>query len=122
MFLTNLEVLQVWEPLQKLMAEKLPIKVSYRLSKLAQKLGDQHKLLDGLRNKLINDYGEANDKGQMQVSVDSPNWNVFESELTDLLEGGIELDIADRITLPDKDIKIEAATLLALDKFINLDE
>ena len=57
MKLNNGEIFNAREPLQKLLQEKIPVKVSYGLAKLANGLNNQLKIIDDFRNGLIKTYG-----------------------------------------------------------------
>lgn len=59
MKLNNGEIFTASEPLKKLLEEKFPVKVSYGLAKLANKLQEQLKVIDDVRNGLIKTYGKS---------------------------------------------------------------
>ena len=131
MQLTNREVFSAKEPLEKLLEEKFPVKVSYGLAKLASKLNDQFEIIEKVRNGLVKTYGEADEDNQVIVKSDSKNFPKFAKELDELFEQKIELVVA-TVMLPekvtttcdkcshtiDKMFEIEPSILMALDKFI----
>ena len=85
MKLKNGEVFAAREPLQNLMSVKLPVKASYNVAKLANKLNEQLKVIDDVRNGLIKKYGEEKD-GQIIVAQDSENFVKFAEEIGELME------------------------------------
>ena len=120
MKLTNLEIFNAKEPLQKLLSEKLPVKVSYGLAKLAAKLNDQLGVIDKVRQGLIQTYGEKDPDNpqQIKVSPQSEGFPKFADEYGELMTQEVEL-VIDVVTLPDT-LEVEPAVLMALDKFIKL--
>ena len=66
---TNGEIFAAREPLTQLMQQKLPIKVSYKLAKLAQTVQGELRVIEELRNNLIKEYGTASETDPNQVSV-----------------------------------------------------
>jgi len=116
--LTNGEIYNAKAPLQKLLAEKLPVKTSYGLAKLASKLDDQLGVIDKVRQGLFQTYGEANPENMMQIRVDpqSKNFPKFASEIGELMAQEVEI-VFDVVTLPDT-LEVEPITLMALEKFI----
>jgi len=118
--LTNGEIFNAKEPLQKLMAEKMPVKVSYGLAKLAAKLNDQLGVIEKVRQGLIQTYGEKDPENPMQIRVspESEGFQKFASELGELMAQEIEI-VFEVVTLPDT-LEVEPVTLMALDKFIKV--
>jgi len=118
--LTNGEIFNTREPLQKLMQEKFPVKVSYGLAKLASKLDAQLGVIEKVRQGLIQTYGEKNPDNPMQIRVDpqSKDFPKFASELGELMSKEVEI-VFDVVTLPDT-LEIEPAVLMDLDKFIKI--
>ena len=122
MELTNLEIFNAREPLEKLMQEKMPVKVSYGLAKLAAKLNDQLQVIEKVRNGLIQTYGEKDPDNPMQIRVNPhrDGFPKFASELGELMSQETEI-VFDAVTLPDT-LEVEPAVLMALDKFIKIAE
>ena len=120
MKLTNGEIFNAREPLQKLMAEKFPVKVSYGLAKLAAKLDEQLQVIEKVRQGLIQTYGEANPDNPQQISVtpQSESWSKFAEEYGELMSQEVEV-VIDVVTLPDT-LEVEPTVLMALDKFIKI--
>ncbi len=123
MELTNNEVWNSRESLLKLMEERFPVKTAYELAKLASKLKDQYEVIEGVRNGLVQTYGEKNGVGQVTVETTSENFPKFLSELTELMDMEIEI-VCSKVRLPEKidekTIAIEPNVLMALENFVKV--
>jgi len=69
MVLTNNEIFNTREPLAKLMEEKLHVRVSYNLAKLASVLQVHLKVITETRDGVIKKYGSPNPENPQQISV-----------------------------------------------------
>ena len=120
MKLTNGEIFNAKEPLAKLLQEKLPVKASYGLAKLAAKLNDQLGVIEKVRNGLIQTYGDKDPDNPQQIRVDhqSEGFPKFMGELGELMNQEVEI-VFEVVTLPDT-LEVEPAVLMALDKFIKI--
>ena len=120
MKLTNGEIFNAKEPLSKLIQEKLPVKTSYGLAKLASKLDAQLGVIEKVRQGLIQTYGEKDPDNPMQIRVDpqSENFPKFAEEYGELMAQEVEI-VFDVVTLPDT-LEVEPSTLMALDKFVKV--
>ena len=120
MKLTNGEIFNAKEPLQKLLSEKLPVKTSYGLAKLAAKLRDQLQVIEKVRQGLIQTYGEKNPDNPTQIRVDpqSESFPKFAEEYGELMTQEVEI-VFEVVTLPDT-LEVEPVTLMALEKFITV--
>jgi len=118
MKLTNGEIFNAKEPLEKLLKEKLPVKTSYGLAKLAAKLNDQLGVIEKVRQGLIQTYGEKNPDNPMQIRVNpqSEDFPKFASEMGELMAQEIEI-VFEVVALPDT-LEVEPVTLMALEKFV----
>ena len=135
MNLNNGEIFTAREPLGILMGEKFPVKVSYGLAKLANKLNEQFKIIEDVRNGLIKTYGEADKDNPQQIKVDpqGKNFQKFVEELNELFAQEVEV-VFDKVKLPekvaatcdackhnmDKMLEIEPNVLVALEKFVEV--
>ena len=135
MKLNNGDIFMAREPLQKLMEQKFPVKVSYNLAKMVSKLNEQLKVIDDVRNGLIRTYGEPEKDNPQQVGIkpESKNFTKFVEELNELLSQEIEV-VFDKVKLPekvaatcdkcshnmDRMLEIEPSVLMALDKFVEV--
>ena len=120
MKLTNLEIFNAREPLNKLLSVKLPVKTSYGLAKLAAKLNDQLGIIEQVRKGLFETYGEPNPENptQIRLNPESATFSKAMSELGVLMAQETEI-VFDVVTLPDT-LEVEPAVLMALEKFIKL--
>ena len=120
MKLTNGEIFNSREPLNKLMANKLPVKASYGLAQLAHKLNDHLQVIEKVRGGLIQTYGEKDPDNpqQIRVSQQSGKFPQFAAEMAELMSHEVEI-VIDVVTLPDT-LEVEPAILMALVKFINV--
>lgn len=135
MKLSNGEIFMAREPLAKLMEQKFPVKVSYNLAKMANKLNEQLKVIDEVRNGLIKTYGKPDEDNPQQLTVaqDSENFPKFMEEFAELMNQEVEL-VFDKVKLPekvaatcdkcshnmDKSLEIEPNILLTLEKFVEV--
>lgn len=130
--MTNRDVYDAKGPLEKLMKEKFPVKVSYKLALLASVIEGQLNVIENVRRNLVNKYGE-NDGQNTSVKPNSGNWSSFISEMNELLDQEINLEF-EKVKLPEKvsarcekcgemvetDFQIEPNTLMALKEFVEV--
>lgn len=135
MKLNNGEIFNAREPLAKLLEEKFPVKVAYGLAKLANKLNDQLKVIDDVRNGLIKTYGEPNPENSQEIRVpqESKKFGKFVEEMNELMNQEVEV-VFDKVKLPekvastcdkcshnmDRVLEIEPSVLMALEKFVTV--
>lgn len=85
-------------------AKKLPVKMSFILSRNLKKMEEVVSDIDGKRNDLLGLYGEKDDDGQLkvgdngQVKIVDPD--KFMSELTEVLNADIEITM-DKVSMSD---------------------
>lgn len=105
------------QSLRNLMAEKLPIKVSYRLSKLVIKIQPELTVYDEQRMKLVKELG-TEENGSWVVSPE--NITKFTDELAKLQELEVDLKFGEdkefeKISMEDLgDIKISSEDMVNL--------
>lgn len=118
MKLTNGEIFNAKQPLEKLLGEKPPFEISYGLALLAAKLNDQLGVIEKVRQGLIETYGEkdSDNPTQTRVTPESENFGKFMEELGELMSQKVEV-VIEVITLPDT-LEVEPATLMMLEKFV----
>jgi len=137
MELTNGEIYNAFAPLKALMGKKFPIKTSYALAKLGQSLTPQMEVVSQLREKLYVTYGERDpkDPNKILMSPASENFPKFAAELGELFGQTCEVEL-EVVKLPDTvmvicekcrnimvtALEIEPATLMLLEKFIEVEE
>lgn len=106
----------------KLVNKELPIKLSYRLSKLIKLLASEHELFNQNKNEIIKKYAEKDEEGNIKQlengRVDIINMQSYQNEIGELYEISFNIDF-DKIKIDDlADINISVQDLLYLDKFI----
>lgn len=87
------------------MKQPLSILLKYELSEFSTKLKDERTKVDGLRNDLIEKYGEKTEDGNIQIlptmeekdgeetkTVENPKYTTFMKEYDELLNKEIELE------------------------------
>jgi hypothetical protein len=81
------------EPLIKLVKLELPIKTSYKLSKILKKIGQELADLEEERVKLVKKYGDQDDEAQSIQVKDPEKYEEFAKEFGELLQEEITLEI-----------------------------
>lgn len=133
MKLTNGEIFNTKEPLQKLLAEKPPFAVSYGLAVLASKLDPQFGIIEKVRTGLFQTYGTPNPENPRQLippkpmiedndkkMIENPQAIKFVEEYNELMSKEIEI-VLDIVEIPSTvELTVEPAVLLALLKFIKM--
>ena len=103
--------------LSKLLNEPLPIKASYRLSKIIRKVESELKDFEAKRFELIKKYG-AEDQEKQTWTVIPENVETFTKEINDLLSLEISLEL-DALHVEELgNASISATELLQLEGFI----
>ena len=114
--------------LNKLIDKEIPIKTSYKLSKLTRNLMNEYKIYEDNRMKLINKYAEKDENGNIKINKEdntimilNGNRDKFNNEFIELVNIEIELEF-DKIKLDDlSDVMISPRDLLNLDFLFNED-
>ena len=133
MKVTNGEIMNCKGALEALVKVKLPVRSSLQAAKFANKVSQKLKAIDEVRQGIIKNYGEKNDKGQTSVSPESPQWEQFVKEFNELMEIEEEF-VFEKIRLPEKvsgtcdsckhnmdvTLQIEASILMALERFVEV--
>ena len=139
MKLTNGDIFMAREPLGKLIENKFPVKVSYDLAMMTNKLNEQLKVIDEVRNGLISTYGTPDKDNPQQIAVpqDSEGFPKFAEEFAELMNTEAEIDFG-KVKVPvklpekvagtcdkcnhnmDKALEIEVSIMMALEKFIEV--
>lgn len=105
--------------IDKIMRAVLPIKVSYRLSKMVSLINTELDYLDKARTKLAASYGVDNGKGEIQIKKE--NIEQFSKEINQLMTEKVELNI-ERIKLSEiQEVKLSAVDILSLGKILEED-
>uniref|UniRef100_A0A6M3KCU8 Uncharacterized protein n=1 Tax=viral metagenome TaxID=1070528 RepID=A0A6M3KCU8_9ZZZZ len=143
MKVTNGDILNAVAPLNKLMEEKFPVKVSFGLAKLANKLAGPIKDVEDTRKGLINTYGQLDENGKLKTKKNDGGLEILDltpeaeaklnAEFAELMVQEVEL-VVEKVKLPekvaatcdkckhnmDKMLEITPSILMALDKFIEV--
>ena len=85
-----LDILSNAEPIKELQETKLPVKVSYRIMRLVNKIQPELDTYDVKRKQLIKEFGDINKDGLLQVT-DPKKLEKFTIQIQELLN--IEIDI-----------------------------
>jgi len=124
MKLLNGEVLGASQALEILSEKDFPIKVSYGLVTLINKLASQVVIIEKLRTDLIKKYGTEDKGGNIAISPNTPKMTKFMDEFGILLSQEIDVDF-EPVTLPfeinGSSYNIEPKILRSLGKFINME-
>ncbi len=120
---SNNEIIEAKGALDKLIQLKLPVKVSFGIVKIAKKLSEAIDTFATVRDGLLNKYAIKVEKGSVEGTITftseiEGNAGKFFTEFKELLEQENEL-VFDKVKLPN-DLEIEPATLLPLDKFVEI--
>jgi hypothetical protein len=78
------------QSITKMYNTDLPIKLSYKISKMIDPVGNELQKIEEQRIKLVEKYGEKNETG---ITVTENNLDSFNKEFSELLEVEIDLPI-----------------------------
>lgn len=111
------EIKAMMESLFKISKQNLPVRISYKISKLIKKLSDEWNFFEGHRQQLIKKY--CNEENKEKIDDISPvKKEEFYTELNDLLEEGVEVDFA-LIKLSEiEQISLSPLDMIRLEKII----
>ncbi len=120
MRISNTEIHNTIEPLQKLLMVKLPVKASLALIKLAKQLQPHQEIIQQVKETLIANHGEEDKKrpGTARIAPGMPGFPLFAEEFGMLLDEEVEMEF-EVVKLPDT-IEIEPYVLLALERFVEV--
>jgi len=122
MKLTNGEIFEAKPALGKLIEKELPVKVSYELAKMGNKLNEQYNIIESVRNGLIHKYGEE-DNGSLRVKEGTKKFAKFVDEFNELMKQEVELDV-NTVEIPQevegKKVQIEPKVLMPLIKLVEI--
>ena len=133
MKLTNSQLYQGREAFQRLLGEKFPVLTSYALAKLAFEVNERLKVLEVVRNGLVEKWGTPEGSG-FRVKEDSPNWKQWIEEIETLMSeevevktGKVRIGFNVKAACPscgkviDMPFWIEPREIMALEPFIDMD-
>jgi len=114
----NGEILVAKTALTKIMDNTLPVSTSLAIVALSRLLDEQYSIITTVKDKLIRQYGVDDGKGNITVKENSPNWDKFLNESTELLEQSVEINYK-KVKWPP-DCPIQPNTIIGLTKFIEV--
>ena len=120
MKLTNGEIWEAYQQLVKLADVKLPVKNSFELARLINKVKDSFQLIEEKRNELVKEHGTARGDGTIGIEIGTPAHEGFIAELTELFN--IEQDIVFQIVALPSNVEVEPSILIPLGKFVELED
>ena len=85
------EIINSTEQIKSLLEVKLPIKVSYRLMRLIDKLQPELKIYDDKRNELVKEFGTKQENGDMKVE-DPKKLEEFSKKMVELWDVEVDVD------------------------------
>lgn len=120
MNITMKELLNAKPSLEKILNKDLPMKISYKLSKLARKLDTELKFFDESRKKLFKKYSDDQKQENGQVEILDEYKETFEKEINDLLDLEIDLNQIQTVKLEDfpDNLELTPIDLMNLECFI----
>lgn len=120
MKLTNGEIFNARGPLEELMNQKMPIRTSYALTKMASKLNEQLTVIEKIRTKLVQQYGKDDPKhpGMWKVTPDCLGYSQFLCDFGQLMQEETVIDV-DQVILPDT-LEVKPGVLMSLEKFVKI--
>lgn len=123
MLLSNGEIWQARDALKELVVKPWPVKTAYWLARLSRRLSEPAADIEQVKNMLIIKYGQSDANGRTEIRPGSDSWETFVKEFNELMATETEVDFAPvqlPVQLPDSDITITPATLMALDAFVEV--
>lgn len=115
--LTLGELKTIESTLSKLVTMQLPVKLSYRLSKVLKPIAEELQRVEEFRLAKINEFGTQQEDGS--VTVNPENIEQFKKEMFDLYEEEITIPM-EPVTVDDlpETLVISPAELAVLEKII----
>lgn len=106
--------------------KKLNMRMAYQLAKIIKEVQKEFELFQETRMKLINEYAERDEDGQLRVDENN-NFTIpkekiqdFQKELNELLEMQVELQI-NKINLDElEDVEFTPMELIKIEKFVEI--
>jgi len=116
MKLTNADIYNTRQPFRKLLAVKLPVKVSLQVIHLWKKVEGPLAEMQSVVDKLIIAHGKQDRTGAHRISPEMEGFPKYAEELGELMTCEVELDFS--VVMLPANIEIEPFVLLALEKFV----
>jgi len=110
------DVQRAQQAFQKVMNTDLPVRVAFRLSRMAKVIDDTFKDIEVQRSKLVEKYGAPTDKG---FTVKPENVAKFQEEFSELLtKESVTLEVEPIDLSLLEDIKLTPLDMVVLDPFV----
>jgi len=117
MTLTLAQIKNAELSITKLLTSPLPVRISYRLSKVVKIISAELQQFEELRQQMVEKYGETDSSGM--VTVTQINQQQFMTEINGLLAESIEFPDV-KISLDDLgDVKLSAVEVATLEPWIS---
>ena len=125
---TNGEIYGAIQALGELSSKDLPVKVSYWLARLNNKLNSAYKAIETVRTSLIKKYGTAGPNGSFNINPEDANWEPFATGFNELMAEETEIDVSP-VNLPikiplevdGKPLAIKMSIFASLENFIEIE-
>ncbi len=104
--------------LGNLLNTKLPVKASYRMSKLSKIIINELKELEEQRVKLVEKYGEKTDQGFAIKPDNAEMWKAFHDDYKELLKEEVALSFIPVLLNDIPDNVLSAIDMMHLSEFI----
>ena len=101
MKLSNGQIYGVMQALGELSQLELPVKLSYWMARLINKLDSANKAIEKVRSGLVQKYGKATGNNQFAVNQEDEGWEQFAAEFNELMMVETEVDVSP-VNLPLK--------------------
>jgi len=123
MEITNSQVLRSIAPLKYLSDQEMPIKISYRLSRIIRQVDNILKDVEAARKQLLEKYSEKDETGNPIIQdkdyvLKKDEIDQFDAEYQELMKESNELEFV-KLSLSDLDsVSIKTSCLLSLEWLI----
>lgn len=118
------DILNSSETFREISTKSVPVKTAFRIARLIRELDKENVTFDESRRKIIEKYAERDENGGMKqtdegnVILQQDKINECNSEMLDLLNTEIEINV-DKLHVDDLgDIELTPAQTLSLEAFI----
>ena len=117
------EIIDGIETMKSLMNEPLPSRVAFQVAKLAQNMATEYKCFEDTRLKLIQEYGEKDENGELlidsnnQYKISSNRVQEFSKEIEDLMSSNVEL-VNSQINIDDLNCDLTPNEMINLMPFL----
>lgn len=117
------QIESIYQSLTKLLTKELPIKTSYKLSKLGKQVFEEFKTFQEIREKMINKYADRDEEDNIididgKVTILSDNIDKFNKEINELMDIDISFNFEGVSIEELGEIEISGIDLLNLEDFI----